>query len=667
MKATPLGQYPQEDSSNIVTMLCTAGHVDHGKTSLVKTLTGCATDRLQEEIERGLTIELGFAPCWLGGSIAAGIVDVPGHSRFVRTMVAGVSGLDYCILVIAADDGIMPQTVEHVDIMQLMGMTKGMVALTKTDLVPPDLVPLRIEEIRDYLADTFLSEAPICPVSTETYDGFGDFYDTLVAGIKAGLRDRRSGWFRMPIERVFTRPGFGSVLSGMPVSGEIRVGDEVECVPGGQRSRIRGLQCFGQTAESGGAGQCLALNVPEFSKELPVRGQVLCKPGTLQSVMQLHVRLQAVAHLDAPQKHASEISIHTGTAERHGQLFLLGSSPLQAGESCLATLVTNTPLAAAAGDRFIIRRMSPAMTIGGGRILAVEETAKRARRKDALAYLQSFEQYIGDAEWDSDVCRQRRIAHLLGYGAVAALSVDSISRAIMLTTDTVTMLLEPLLRSGEVVRLDATLYTHRQRITDARAQMEARLAQLTEDGKQLRVPLVAWRENLAIHPAIWRYCQQAMQKDGAVRIVEGYAMRAVGVAQLPETERRLAHALRNLYVAEGYATTHPDEVAALLGCDPDMAKRVLDFLCTQGDLIRVSHNVIVAANHYRAAETFVIETALRDGEVDSQQFRKHLGVSRKYAMALLDYMDARKLTSRTGNTRHLLRDWERRRYDAANT
>ena len=661
MKSTPLGQLQHKDNADIVTMLCTAGHVDHGKTSLVKTLTGCATDRLREEIERGLTIELGFAPCWLGGSIAAGIVDVPGHSKFVRTMVAGVAGLDYCILVIAADDGIMPQTVEHIDIMQLMGMTRGMVALTKTDLVSPDMVALRTQEIAEYLENTFLRGAPICPVSTVTYDGFGNFYDTLVAGIKDGLRDRRSGWFRMPIERVFTRQGFGSVLSGMPVSGEIRVGDEVECIPGGQRSRIRGLQCFGHDAKAGGAGQCLALNVPEFSKEPPERGQVLCKPGTLQSVMQLHVRVQAVAHLDAPQKNASEISIHTGTSERHGHLFLLESNAIQGGESQLATLVANAPLGAAPGDRFIIRRMSPAMTIGGGRILVVEETAARARRKDALAFLQSFEQFIGDAEWDSTEGRQRRIQHLLCNGAHAALSLGAIGHAVMLTTDTVEALLAPLLAAGDVVKLDTTLFTHRQRIADARKKMDDRLAQLTNEGNQLRVPLVAWRQTLDIHPAIWRYCQQGMQKDGDVRIVEGYAMRAVGVAQLPEAERRLAGALRNLYVAEGYATTHPDEVAAKLGCSPELTKRVLDYLCTQGELIRLSHNVVLATVTYRSAEDFVIETAQRDGEIDSQRFREHVGVSRKYAMAILDYMDARKLTTRTGNSRRLLSGWERRR------
>jgi selenocysteine-specific elongation factor len=661
MKAQPPGQLQSRDDASIVTMLCTAGHVDHGKTSLVKTLTGCATDRLQEEIERGLTIELGFAPCWLGGSIAAGIVDVPGHSRFVRTMVAGVSGLDYCILVIAADDGIMPQTVEHIDIMQLMGMSRGMVALTKIDLVTPDIVEFRTQEIQEYLQNTFLRDAPICPLSTVTFDGFGHFYDTLVSGIKAGLRDRRSGWFRMPIERVFTRPGFGSVLSGMPVSGSIRVGDEVECIPGGHRSRIRGLQCFGQESSESGAGQCLALNVPEFGKEPPERGQVLCKPGTLRSVQQLHVRIQAVAHLDPPQKNASEVSIHTGTAERQGHLFLLETNQLQAGESQLATLVAKEPLAAAPGDRFIIRRMSPSMTIGGGRILAVEESPNRLRRKDALALLQAFERMMGDADWDSDAGRQRRMAYALLHGTVPAVSLDVLSHAVMLTSETIDSLIKPMLQGGDVVQLDATLFTHKQRIADAAKAMADRLEQLTTGGNRLRVPLVEWRQNLGIHPAIWRYCQQQMQKNGDVRVEDGVAMRAVGIAQLPDRERRLALAMLELYASEGFATTHPDEVHQKLGAGPEMTERVLAFLCSQGDLIRISRSVVLAPAMYRAAEDFMVETALRDGTVDSPAFRDHLGVSRKYAMAILDYMDTKKLTTRSGNARRLLSGWENRR------
>ncbi len=661
MNPSPRGKLQDNGQADIVTMLCTAGHVDHGKTSLVKTLTGCSTDRLREEIERGLTIELGFAPCWLGGSIAAGIVDVPGHSRFVRTMVAGVSGMDYCILVIAADDGIMPQTIEHLDIMQLMGMTRGMVALTKTDLVSSDTVALRTLEIQAYLEHTFLRGAPVCPVSTVTYDGFDGFYEALVSGITSGLRDRRSGWFRMPIERSFSQQGFGCVVSGMPVAGSIRIGEEVECVPGGRRSRVRGLQRFGHDAEEGGAGQCLALNVPEFSKDPPERGQVLCRPGTLRSVLQLQVRLQAVAHLDPPLTHASEVAIHVGTAERHGRIFLLESRQLQAGESQLATLVSGAPLAAAPGERFIIRRMSPAMTLGGGRILAVDETSRRPRRKDGLASLRALEQHLGDADWDSTEGRQRRIEHLLNQGPGGALSADAIGHAVLLTPETVDALLTPLLETGVLVKLDGGVLAHREQVEQARTLMQERLQALTADGNRLHVPLLEWRQTLAIHPAIWKHCQHNLEADGQVRIVDGVAMRALGIAQLPDAERRLAEELLDLFTREGFATTHPDEVHARLGSSPELTARVLEYLCAQGHLVRLAHNVVLTTPHYREAEDFVIETALRDGVVESQGFRDHLGVSRKYAMAILDHMDARKITIRSGNSRRLLGGWERRR------
>ena len=281
-------------------MVCTAGHVDHGKTRLVGLLTGCETDRLREEKERGLTIELGYAPCVIGGDLCVGIVDVPGHERFVRTMVAGVSGIDLAVLVIAADDGVMPQTVEHLQIMELLGVKDGLVALTKTDLVPPGQVEERAGQIRTFLEGTFLEGAPVFPVSSETFAGYDAFYEGLCAGLQAVRRERRPGIFRMPVAKVFSRPGFGTVVTGIPVAGTIRVGDEIEVVPGGRRGAVRRMECFLHEAEQGRAGQCLALNVPGLDADAVERGQLLSVPGWARAVRYLHVRLQAVPRLDRP-------------------------------------------------------------------------------------------------------------------------------------------------------------------------------------------------------------------------------------------------------------------------------------------------------------------------------------------------------------------------------
>ena len=281
-KHQPPGELKAGTRPNVMMMVCTAGHVDHGKTQLVRLLTGCETDRLKTEKERGLTIELGFAPCVLEGDLCVGIVDVPGHEKFVKNMVAGVSGIDMTILVVAADDGIMPQTIEHFQIMELLGVSHGIVALTKIDLVSEERINEVSEEIRDFLEGTFMEDAPICPVSSQTYDGFPEFYDVLVGQAKSLSRRRKFGIFRMPVSHVFKQKGFGVVIMGIPVDGTIQVGAEVEVVPGNQKGKIVGIQQFMNETTDGEFGQCLALNIPTLVKKPPVRGQVQSPgiPGT---------------------------------------------------------------------------------------------------------------------------------------------------------------------------------------------------------------------------------------------------------------------------------------------------------------------------------------------------------------------------------------------------
>ncbi len=326
---------------------------------MVKLLTGCNTDRLKAEQERGLTIELGFAPCFLGNNLCVGIVDVPGHEKFIKNMVAGVSGIDMTILVVAADDGIMPQTVEHFQIMDLLGVRHGIVALTKTDLVAAERVQQVAADIRAFLNGTFMEDAPICPVSSETLDGYDQFYDVLVKEITGIVKRRKVGVFRMPIERVFTQKGFGSVVSGIPVDGTIAVGAQVEVVPGDQTGKIRGVQRFLRDAAEGGYGQCLALNIPDFNRNPPARGQVLCLPGYLKPARFFHVKLTAVVGLEKPLRNANEIKFHTGTVEEPGKLYLLEDKTLEGGQTGLASIALSDAVAAAVHDRFIIRRPSP--------------------------------------------------------------------------------------------------------------------------------------------------------------------------------------------------------------------------------------------------------------------------------------------------------------------
>ncbi len=653
------GQVLPDDRAEVMAMLCTAGHVDHGKTQLVKLLTGCATDRLRAEIERGLTIELGFAPCRLGDELGVGIVDVPGHERFIRTMVAGVSGIDFCILVVAADDGVMLQTREHMDIMQLMGLHQGMAVLTKTDLVTPSIVETRIQEIHAFLDSTFLRGAPVCPLSNLTGDGFPVFYDTLVHGVRTALRKRRAGIFRMPVERTFPRPGFGVVVSGIPITGTIQVGDALESVPKGITGHVRGLQCFGHTARSGGAGQCLALNVPEFGKTPPRRGQVLAPPGWITAVRQFHLRLRAVPKLDPPLRNAETITFHSGTAESAGRLYLLETNRLAAGESQFATILTASPIAAAAGDRFIIRRASPPMTAGGGRILHADPMDRRPRRKRITRELNGLETALGEAEWDTTEGRRRRVVHLLANADTPGLPVPAIGVKLLLPQEDVASLVEDLVNSGTLLDLEQGWVAHAGRQMELRARMERQLAAFAAAG-QLRIPQSEWRRSLEVPDPCWKDACRFLERAGRVRFSGRFALTVPTLDALSVEDRDLATRMLCQFEREGYETTHPNEIHTCLQTTSGDTARILDYLLTLGKLVRVAPNVVLTAERYHAARDHVVRTILEQGKLESPAFRDDLGVSRKYAMAILDSLDRQKITQRVQNTRRLLPGWEQR-------
>ncbi|MBE7558358.1 selenocysteine-specific translation elongation factor [bacterium] len=393
MSPRPPGMLSQAENPDVLLMIGTAGHVDHGKTRLVRFLTGCETDRLKEEQERGLSIELGFAPCSLGPGIACGIVDVPGHEQFIRNMVAGAAGMDLCILVVAADDGVMPQTVEHLQIMQFLGVQAGLVAITKIDLVEPERIEEVRREIEALVSGTFLEGAAVCPVSSETFAGFERFYTTLVdVALHAKVR-RQRGVFRMPVERVFISPGHGTVVTGIPLAGRVREGEEVEIQPGGARARVRGIQRFLRAAAEGGAGQCLALNLAGLSREAVERGAVVAAPGYVGPVSILLARLSTCDNLSPPLRSGEEVRVHTGTVEVQARLSLYDVAALPRGAEGFASLHLAHPVAASPTDRLVVRRNSPSRTVAGGvivRALAEKPRASRGDRGGLAARWQAF-------------------------------------------------------------------------------------------------------------------------------------------------------------------------------------------------------------------------------------------------------------------------------------
>ncbi|HPB31302.1 MAG TPA: selenocysteine-specific translation elongation factor, partial [Candidatus Sumerlaeota bacterium] len=446
---------------DLVMMVCTAGHVDHGKTALVKMLTGCMTDRLREEQERGLTIDLGFAPCLLGGNLSVGIVDVPGHEKFIRNMVAGVSGIGMTILVIAADDGVMPQTVEHMQIMTLLGVRRGIIALTKTDLVDSKTREIRIAEIREFVKNTFLKDAPICPVSSKTFEGYDSFYTRFVEEVSHIRREQALGLFRMPVERVFMRQGFGMVLTGIPVAGVVRVGDELELMPGGNRGRVRAIQRFSREAEEGFAGQCLALNLPDMGRMEPRRGQVLCTPGCIEPACIVHTYLTIVPGLHLPLKNAVEIKFHSGTLELHGKIYMLEKSEIASGESGFATIVLAEPAAIAPGDRLIIRRPSPAETVAGGEILVLTRGDRRPSRQIILPRLERRLSMTGRFDPASREGLAGLFEYLLLDEFPQGSSGEALARSALLHMEEARDILDTLLQTGVVRKISAGWVIHR--------------------------------------------------------------------------------------------------------------------------------------------------------------------------------------------------------------
>ena len=659
MSPRPPGLLRPELNPDVIMMMATAGHVDHGKTKLVRLLTGCNTDRLKEEQERGLTIELGFAPCWIGGNLCVGVVDVPGHEKFVRTMVAGVSGIDLAILVIAADDGIMPQTIEHLEIMTLMGVCKGIIALTKIDLVDKSLVEERRAEISAFLKGTILEGVPICPLSSETFEGFDTFYEHLVDCVKTHVSMRRCGIFRMPIAQFFSRPGFGTVVTGIPVDGAISVGAQVELVPGGMIGRVRGIQRFLRDAGEGGCGQCLALNIPEFPKQQLARGQVLSLPGYLHAVRQVQVRLTAVGRLEKPLQNGELIKFHTGTCEKGGKLYLLEEKTLSGGRETYATIIFDIPIAAAAYDRFILRRLSPAMTVAGGVILEVQEKIRRLSRTEHVDALLARQAFVGEmtpssAQWDT-----RRIEYFLLRDRLMGASLREISIGTLLPVGTVRQFLQQLTADGVALALEAECFIHARNYQSFYDAARARIMQAGDSRQMLSLRREELRQGLSYPDPLWNKILQELEYAELVRS-QGHRMVLPAAAEeIDQAEGPLLKRLLDIYAATGFKSPRPDELPGMLGESPAKINRLLEYLFDEGKLVSVSKSVVLSAQSLQQALAKVVAIIRERGVLNSADFKYEIDSSRKYALAILDWLDARRVTLRIGNDRKLAPDYQK--------
>ncbi len=652
---TPQGNW-QRESRDIAMMACTAGHVDHGKTSLVRWLTGCETDVLREEKERGMTIEVGFAPCSTVHGISVGITDVPGHERFVRNMVAGVAGIEMCILVIAADDGLMPQTIEHFQIMELLGVRHGIVALTKIDLVDATELEIRQAEIREWLDQGFLRGAPICPVSSTTGDGMAEFYEVFSAAVNTAVHEEPLGIFRMPIERVFTMQGFGRVLSGIPISGSIAEGDSVELVPGGIGGRLRGMQCFGRASTTGRPGLCLALNIPDLARENPERGQMLAAPGRLRPASLFHSRIKMLPQTGLKLKNGERVALHTHTAEVQARVYSLEANGLVPGDDAWIALMTDKPVAAAAFDRFIIRKLSPVRTMGGGVFREALPDTKREHKAIALKRLQTMMERYPQAGYRDTQAVLQLVEQAIEFFHPMGVSAEGLRQDCLLPDALLHTLIQTLVDTGTVLRLDRDLLLHTRSEAALCSRFTTELEHRFAQGENM-IPIKEFE--IAAQTVLKAHILAQLVKQGRITLQGGF-IAPYRKAENLTPEQRLAARVRQLFDDAGITSPREEELPDLLDVAPPQITPVMRMLLTEGSLIRISPKVILSRVHFIDVQDKVVAYIRAHGTLDSSDFRSVIDASRKYAISILEYLDRLRITLRVGDARKLAMNYENR-------
>ncbi|MBI4537772.1 MAG: selenocysteine-specific translation elongation factor [candidate division NC10 bacterium] len=625
----------------------TAGHIDHGKTTLVKALTGIDTDRLKEEKERGISIELGFASLTLPDGTQAGIVDVPGHERFVKTMLAGVGGIDLVILVIGADEGVMPQTREHLNICALLQVKRGLVALTKADLVEPDWLEMVQADVTDVLRGTFLQGCPVLPCSATTGQGLPEVVAAIQA--QAGTVDakRDDGILRLPIDRVFSIKGFGTVVTGTLWAGTLRVGEDVAILPPDVRSHVRRLQVHGETVEAAVAGQRTAVNLPGLEVAEIERGEIVCRPGTLNVSTAFDVTLTLLGDAPRPLANRARVRFHLGTSELLARVVLLDREELEPGGQTYAHLRLESPSAALPGDRYVIRSYSPAITIGGGSILDPSPPATRRPRAKIIEHLRVLEQ-------GRPIERVER--HLLAAG-FAPVGAEELRARTDLEERTVQESLEALAASGTAVRAGSRGelgLLHVERVKGLEEEILGRLKEFhikepLKDGlakEELRSKLPA-----RVATAVYGWLLARLSAGGQVAVTRDKVRLAGHRPTLSPDEEALKARIDQAFRDAAFQPPTPESLYAILKADRRVAHGVFRRLVDDGVLVRLAQDMFLHREAYQDLQARVREHFQKTPRIDVGTMKDLFGVSRKYAIPFLEHLDDIRVTRREGDER----------------
>jgi len=625
-------------------VLGTAGHIDHGKSSLIKALTGTDPDRLAEEKARGITIELGFAQLTLPSGRTMGVVDVPGHEKFVRQMVAGATGIDVVLLVVAADDGVMPQTREHLAIIDLLGIPKGVIAITKADLADADWIELVTEDVRTLIAGTTIDGAQIVPVSSKTGVGLPALLEAIDT-VAEGAESRHANLpLRLPVDRVFTIAGAGTVVTGTLWSGSVTRDDQVELYPSGNRGRIRSVQMHGEQVDRAGAGNRVALNIVGLERDAVDRGDIVAEPGTLSVTDRFDAHLTYLATEDRPLESGTRVHVHHGTREVLGRVLFMDVPALLPGGRGVAQIRLEEPLAPRYGDRFIIRSYSPMWTIGGGMVLDVLPPRRTTLKPHERELLEAL------------------IAHDLSSAAIGLLA----SRAMPMTsTQVATALGVP--RAGVADDLNRaklerfkigsdTYFVTPDALEELLGGIERELLAYHDSSpKSTGIATLALRDRVdrRVDPKVFDALLGIGVERGAVALSGGEVRHpkaaATAIAEEAGARAAIVPALQRAALSPGTVA----ELATEIGIDPGVVRKALTKLVAEGVIVRLGPDLHFDAAAVAEARAKIVGYLRENGTMLAKDARDVTGSSRKYILPLLEYFDAQGITKRDGDIRTL--------------
>ncbi len=628
-------------------ILGTAGHIDHGKTSLIKALTGIDCDRLPEEKARGITIDIGFAILDLP-PYRLGIVDVPGHERFVKNMLAGATGVDLAVLVVAADDSVMPQTREHLEILRLLGLRHGVIALTKCDLVDATTREVVELEIRELVQGTFLEHAPLIATSAHTGQGIAELKAAIGEACQRVEERRGKQWFRLAIDRSFIVQGHGTVVTGSVTSGSVRVGEEVEWLPRGERVRVRSLQNHDQSVEEVHRGQRAAINLAGVHHEDVVRGQELATPGYLMPSRVMTVRLHCLADMKRPIKHRMPVRFHIGTAEVMATVALLDADAIEPGQWGLAQVFLDEPALGAWGQPFVVRESSATQTLGGGQVL--QPVARKIRRR----HIEMLERI--DRLWSGDA-RERAVT-VAWFGAFGGFTIPELVRGANLGPDEAAELVAKLKEQGELVEIVISgarrLLLHKDMVGELEGRILTVLNRLHE-----QFPLMSSHDRQKVQSQLDYVGDDALVHATVERLITGKKLvgdlRRIGRAdfkpKLSANLRKLKDKLVAAYQAARFQPPEPSSFAGQAGGNAANLKDLFDVCVAEGYLVFIAEDIYLHVEAEAEMRRLLRERLAEGKGLTVAEIRDMLGTTRKYAVPLCEYLDRAGVTRREGDLR----------------